>query len=94
MLTLDQKVLIYRDMITLGCDARDLVSYTIFGRVRAGAYGLDSDSLEEVSAFYMEMHDKVQKVVESVREAIQEEVDDFKDTQELILEEENVNERT
>lgn len=90
MLTAQQKGLIYRDMIILALDGRDGVGAQIFSRVREGAYGLKSRSIEEVSAFYMEMHDRVQAVVEGVREEIQAYVDIFKND----LEDEDDNERT
>ena len=71
MLTARQKGLIYVDMIILGLDSRGGVGAQIFSRVRDGAYGLESRNLEEVSAFYMEMHDKAQVAIEEVREKIQ-----------------------
>ena len=93
MLTLEQKALIYRDMITLGCGREAMIGYHIFGRAREGSYG--ETNPEEVTAFYMEMLDRVQVSVVRVREIIQSEVEDFKGTQEFILEEENDNdERT
>ncbi len=87
MLTASQRKLIYRDMIILALDSRDSVGAQIFSRVREGAYGLESRNLDEVSAFYMEMHDRVQKIVERVREVIQDEIFAFEE--ELILEAED-----
>lgn len=74
MLTVKQKSLIYVDMIVLGLDSRDSIGAQIFGRVRQGAYGLESFNLEEVSVFYMEMHDKAQVAIEEIREKIKDQV--------------------
>jgi len=71
MLTAEQKGLIYVDMIILGLDGKYPVGYQIFGRVREGYYGLESRNLEEVTVFYMEMHDKVQVAIKEIREKIQ-----------------------
>ncbi len=90
MLTAKQKGLIYVDMIILGLDGRDGVGAQIFSRVREGAYGLESRNLDEVSLFYIEMHDKVQVTVEEIREKI----DSRKQYLIINLEEEDDNERS
>jgi len=87
MLTASQKGLIYVDMIILGLDRRDGVGAQIFSRVREGAYGLESRNLDEVSLFYMEMHDKAQVAIGEIREKIQDVKQDLIDD----LEEEDGN---
>ncbi len=89
MLTPDQKVLIYRDAIIISLDNRDSVGAQIFSRVAEGGYGLESRNIEEVSAFYLEEHFRINKAVEKVRDMIQDEVQDFK--YDLDLEEEDEN---